>query len=155
MINPTAPPTPAPMPMAFVLFVSCGCAVAVGANNEAVVDAVSEALDVVAVGPEVEVLTLVLDDDIDVVLALVLAPTTAPCNVKTALCVLQHLCLSASLSQQYFASSAYPWLPHCHTCTPFVLKSYALAFFGVSWFNWHCCGHRSDAQVLSVHVPRA
>jgi hypothetical protein len=63
--------------------------------------------EAVRVGPDADILKLEADNDVeDVVLALVLAPKTAPCKVKTAFSVLQHLCLSASLSQQYFASSA-------------------------------------------------
>ena len=72
-------------------------------------DATPDVEEAVGVGPEADTLKLEADKEVeDVVLALVLAPNTAPCKVKTAFSVLQHLCLSASLSQQYFASSAYP-----------------------------------------------
>ena len=81
MISPMAPPTPAPIPIALVLlgadwFVSAG--VGAGALVEAPVEALSETVKDVAVGPEIDVLMLDVDDDVDVVLALVLAPTTAP-----------------------------------------------------------------------------
>lgn len=119
----------------------------------ALVEAASDIVGLVAVGPDVDVLAL--DADEVVMVAVVDGPTEAANNVNTAVSVLQHLCDSASLSQQYRACFPYPWDPHCHTCTPAVLKSYALRFVGVSWFNWHCCGHAGEAQLLSVHVPRA
>lgn len=117
IIKPTAPPTPAAIPMSFVLLfcgVSVTGGVAVGVIDDVIPDVVTpdevtpDVEEAVGVGPEADILKLEADSDVEVVLALVLAPTTAPCKVKTAFSVLQHLCLSASLSQQYFASSAYP-----------------------------------------------
>jgi hypothetical protein len=70
------------------------------------------------------------DDDVSE--TLVDGPTDADNNVNTAVDVLQHLLLSASLSQQNLASRAYPSDPHCQTCTPLARKSYALVFVGVS-----------------------
>lgn len=119
MIKPTAPPTPAAIPMSLVLLLFCGVSVIGGVVVGVIVDVFSGVVtpgdatpdveEAVGVGPEADILKLEADNDVeDVVLALVLAPNTAPCKVKTAFSVLQHLCLSASLSQQYFASSAYP-----------------------------------------------
>jgi hypothetical protein len=96
-----------------------------------------------------------LDVDDCVVLMLVDGPTDAASSVNSAVCVLQHLILSASLSQQNFASLANPSDPHCHTCTPEARKSYAVVLIDVSWLSWHCCGHSGLAQLRSVHVPRA
>jgi hypothetical protein len=96
---------------------------------------VSDTVKPVAVGLDVDVAALDTDRDVDVVIALVDGPTSAPNRVKIAVSVLQHLCCSASLSQQYRASSPYPFDPHCQTCTPAVRKSYALLFVGVSWFS--------------------
>lgn len=137
--KPTPPPTPAPMPIAFELSAPSPVVVGVGEPPEVLGDAVCDAVKLVGVSPN-DVFALDAKDGVGVVLALVglalvEAPTSAPASVKTAFSVLQHLCLSASLSQQYLASSAYPWLPHCHTCTPFVRKSYALELLGVSWFS--------------------
>jgi hypothetical protein len=117
IIKPTAPPTPAAIPMSFALLSLCGVSVTggvvVGVDIDVNPDVVTpdevtpDVEEAVGVGPEADVLKLEADNDVeDVVLALVLAPNTAPCKVKTAFSVLQHLCLSASLSQQYFASSA-------------------------------------------------
>ncbi|KAF9691378.1 hypothetical protein EKO04_010685 [Ascochyta lentis] len=108
-MSPTAPPTPAPIPIVFALSFFSEVADEVGV--EVLVDALSETIEPVAVGPNVDVLTLDADSGVDdevalVDAALVEAPNSAPANVKTAFSVLQHLCLSASLSQQYFASSA-------------------------------------------------
>ena len=118
IIKPTAPPTPAAIAMSFVLLfcgVSVTGGVVVGVIDDVIPDVVTpdevapDVEEAVGVGPEADILKLEADNDVEeVVLALVLAPTTAPCKVKTAFSVLQHLCLSASLSQQYFASSAYP-----------------------------------------------
>jgi hypothetical protein len=119
IIKPTAPPTPAAIAMSFVLLLFCGVSVTGGVVVGVIIDVTPDVVtpdevtpdveEAVGVGPEADILKLEADNDVeDVVLALVLAPNTAPCNVKTAFSVLQHLCLSASLSQQYFASSAYP-----------------------------------------------
>lgn len=45
------------------------------------------------------------------------APMVAPSKRNTALEVLQQRCLSPSDSQQYVASSAYPWAPHSQIWT--------------------------------------
>ena len=68
----------------------------------------SDSVELIPVGSDAEDLILDTDSDVDVLIALVEAPTTAAPRVKTVVAVLQHLCLSASLSQQYFASSPYP-----------------------------------------------
>ena len=68
----------------------------------------SDNVELIAVGSDNEGLILDTDSEADVVTAPVEAPTAAAPSVKTAVAVLQHLCLSASLSQQYFASSPYP-----------------------------------------------
>lgn len=151
----TAPPTPAPMPMILESSGPFEVLVGVEVADAALVDAASDMVGSVAVGANDDDFALDTDDGVDVVLALVEAPATAPCRVNTAVSVLQHLCLSAWLSQQYWASFPYPVVPHCHTSTPFVLKSYALALFGVSWLSWHSCGQSDEAHVLSVQVPRA
>jgi hypothetical protein len=117
IIKPTAPPTPAAIAMNLVLLLFCGVSVTggviVGVDVDVTPDVVTPGEvtpgveEAVRVGPDADILKLEADNDVeDVVLALVLAPKTAPCKVKTAFSVLQHLCLSASLSQQYFASSA-------------------------------------------------
>lgn len=106
--RPTAPPTPAPIPTVLLLLEPDACPVSDGVATGALVDTNTEIVEAVAVGPDVFVARLDAEDEVDVVVALVLAPTTAPCSVNTAFVVLQHLCLSASLSQQYFASSPYP-----------------------------------------------
>jgi hypothetical protein len=122
MIKPTAPPTPAAIAMSFVLSLFCDVSLTGGAVVGVVIDVIPDVVtpdvvtpdevtpdagEAVGVGPEADILELEADNDVeDVVLALVLAPNTAPCKVNTAFSVLQHLCLSASLSQQYFASSA-------------------------------------------------
>lgn len=119
IIKPTAPPTPAAIPMSFVLLLFCGVSVTGGVVVGVIIDVTPDVVnpddvtpdvgEAVGVGPEADILKLEVDSDVeDVVLVLVLAPNAAPCRVKTAFSVLQHLCLSASLSQQYFASSAYP-----------------------------------------------
>ncbi|KZM26746.1 hypothetical protein ST47_g2111 [Ascochyta rabiei] len=114
-MSPTAPPTPAPIPIIFALSAFCAVAdeVADEVADDVLVGALSEVVEPVAVGPNDEVLTPDTDSGADdevalVNAALVDAPNSAPANVKTAFSVLQHLCLSASLSQQYFASSPYP-----------------------------------------------
>jgi hypothetical protein len=127
MIKPTAPPTPAAIAMSFVLSLFCDVSLTGGVVVGVVIDVIPDVVtpdvvtpdevtpdevtpdagEAVGVGPEADILELEADNDVeDVVLALVLAPNTAPCKVNTAFSVLQHLCLSASLSQQYFASSA-------------------------------------------------
>ena len=73
-INPTTTPTPAPIPIVFVLSALSGCPVG------ALVNTLSEVMEAVAVGPSVDVAL-----DVDSSVFVVLAPFTAPCNVKTTL----------------------------------------------------------------------
>jgi hypothetical protein len=142
------PPTPAPtLTAVFILLFGVGADVT-GGNVFA-----GTPSDRVGPGPIVNDSAVDVDDC--VVLILVDGPTDADNSVNSAVCVLQHLLLSASLSQQNFASLAKPSDPHCHTWTPEARKSYAVVLMGVSWLSWHCCGHRGLAQLLSVHVPRA
>lgn len=158
---PAAPPTAAPIftPLLLLLSVLLGV-VTVGAA--ALADRVSagEVFGPALLEGVTELRVVVVEDEDETTFEVVLAspvkgPGVAAASWNTAVDVLQQRCFSASDSQQYFALSPYPWVPHSHICTPPDRKSYAEALFGVSWFNWHCWGHNELSQLLSVHVPRA
>lgn len=113
--NNTAPPTPAPIPTALLLLFS---GATVGLLAAPLPVGVGPVNDRALLANELDTTT-----DDEVTTTLVDAPTAAAFNVNTALSVLQHLSLSASLSQQNLASLANHSLPHCHTCTPAARKS--------------------------------